>query len=320
MRYISIPQTDLSVSAICMGTVFFGSAVSTEDSFRIMDRFWEYGGNFFDTARIYGNGQPGVEPSPSEKTIGKWLRARGLANAAVIATKGGHPPKNGGRPTLGREELTRQAEESCQNLCLDVIPLYYLHRDDTEVSVEYIMDTLFSLQDRGIVKHLGCSNWTADRIIKANSYAQANGRVGFAAVSNRWSLAEYALGVGDPTLVDMNSELYKMHTETGIAAIPFSSTAGGYLSKLVSGSEIRPSANERYGLPENIILADRAKKLADDKKVTVAQIALAYFYTHPFTAVPVTAFSNDSQMTEAIGAASIQLSNEEALYLSGKYR
>ena len=222
------------------------------------------------------------------------------------------------KPTMERSDLTHQIEESCRNLNLDRIPLYYLHRDDVELPVEYIMDTLFQQQDRGLLGHLGCSNWHADRIREANAYAESCGRTGFVAVSIRWSLAKCIEGAGDDTLVDMNEELYDMHRETGIAAIPFSSTAGGYLSKLAEGKLVRDSQRACYGLPENDALALRAKRLAAEKGVQVSQLAISYFYTHPFPAIPVTAFSNDRQMDEAIQATELLLTAEEYADLMGE--
>ena len=76
MRYVTIPKTDLRVSAVCMGTVFYGSTISETDSFAQLDRFVEQGGNFLDTARIYADWVPNAERSASEKTVGKWLKER----------------------------------------------------------------------------------------------------------------------------------------------------------------------------------------------------------------------------------------------------
>ena len=318
MRYLTIPKTDLKVSNICMGTVYFGSTVDQKESFRVLDRFVEKGGSFLDTARVYANWLPGVEPSASEKMVGQWIKERHNGDSVVVATKGAHPVGESRKPSMERSELIGQIEDSCRFLNLDAIPLYYLHRDDDTLPVEYIMDTLFSQQDRGLLRHLACSNWCADRIAAANAYAASSGRIGFVAVSDRWSLAKCIEGAGDDTLVDMNEELYDMHRETGIAAIPFSSTAGGYLSKLAEGKLVRDSQRACYDLPENDALALRAKRLAAEKGVQVSQLAISYFYAQPFPAIPVTAFSNDRQMDEAIQATELLLTAEEYADLMGE--
>ena len=317
MKNLTIPKTDLTVSNVCMGTVSFGSTVDLKESFRILDRFIELGGNFLDTAKIYADWVPGAERSASEKMLGRWLKARCNSQSVVVATKGGHMRLGETKPTLAREMLITQIEESCKFLQVDAIPLYYLHRDDDTIDVTYIMDTLFSQQDRGLLRYLGCSNWRSDRIAAANDYAASCGRTGFVAVSNRWSLAKCIPGSQDPTLVDMNEDLYRLHRSENLAAVPFSSTAGGYLSKLAAGQPVRPLQKVCYGVPENDALAQRANILALEKGVTVAQLAIAYFYSQDFPAIPITAFSNDSQMDETVAAADLVLSPEEYQYLVG---
>lgn len=316
MKYVTLPKTDLKVSNVCMGTVFFGSTVDKKESFRVLDRFVEMGGNFFDTARVYANWVPGAEPSASEKMLGLWLKERKNSDRVVVATKGASLDGATKKPLMERSALIAQIEDSCRFLRLDVLPLYYLHRDDDGLPVSYIMDTLFSQQDRGLIRYLGCSNWRAERIAEANAYAASCGRTGFVAVSNRWSLAKCISGVGDQTLVDMDEQLFELHKSAEIAAVPFNSTAGGYLSKLSEGKPIQEGQQSLYGIPENAELAMRAKKLAFKKGVSVAQIALAYFYSQPFAVIPATAFSSDAQMDEAIAASEITLSADEYDFLT----
>ena len=317
MKEVSIPKTDLKVRNLCMGTVLCGSAMDKKESYRLLDRFADLGGNFLDTARVYANWIPGAEPSASEKMLGRWQKERGNSQTVVIATKGGTLDAATGRAMLGKEILIHQIEESCKFLQLDAIALYYLHRDDELLPVEYIMDTLFSQQDRGLLRHLGCSNWRAERIAQANAYAASCGRAGFVAVSNRWSLAKCVPGIGDKTLVDMDEPLYALHREQNLAAVPFSSTASGYLFKLTEGKPIDEGRRAAFGLPENDALAHRAKMLAQEKGITVAQIALMYFYSQPFPAIPITSFSSDSQMDEAVAAADLRLTEEEYAFLMG---
>ena len=317
MRDLTINGTDLRVSAVCMGTAMLGSTVSAADSVARLSRFADRGGTFLDTAHVYADWVPDVEPSVSEKTIGRWLRTRPDRDRIVVATKGGHRLMDSEVPTLHPEELSEQIECSRQNLNLDCLPLYYLHRDDPTLPVDLIMDTLFEQQDLGRIRYLACSNWRQGRVIRANEYAARCGRTGFVAVSNRWSLARCREGAQDPTLADMNDDFYDFHCRTGMATIPFSSTAGGYLSKLLAGKSISDSQRECYDLPENPARAARAAKLAADHGLTVAQIALCYFYAQPFPAIPVTAFSNDAQMDEALESVSVRLTEEEYRYLTG---
>jgi len=316
MKRTALGRTDLTVSALCMGTVSFGSRMDEAASFAMMDHFASLGGNFLDTARIYADWIPGAGRQASEKCIGRWLKSRGMQEHFIVATKGGHPPLIGfGRPTLSQAKLTRQTDESRRNLGLDTLPLYYLHRDDPALPVSTIMDTLFHLQDRGVLRHIACSNWRADRIRQANAYAASCGRPGFVAVSNRWSLARCVTGVGDPTIVLTDDELLTLHQQEALPLLPFTSMANGYLSKLAGGRSITPGIRAQYNLPENEAIARRAASLAEQKGMTVAQVAQCFFYAQPFPVIPVASFSSIAQLEEAAAATGMTLTEAECRWL-----
>lgn len=311
MRKIQLGQTALEVSAVCMGSVPFGSSTPDEKAFALMDRFAELGGNFMDTARIYADWLPG-EKQASEKCIGRWLKSRRMQDQMIVATKGGHMPLGQLKPTLSEAEIRPQVEESLRNLGLEQLPVYYLHRDDAEMTVEDIMDPLLAMQKEGKIRYLACSNWREDRIAQANAYAQAHGGEGFVTVSNRWSMARCIEGSGgDDTLVDMNDALYRFHCETGIPSTPFTSQAQGYLSKLAAGKPVTGYHKACYGLTENEGIAQRAARLAQEKGMTVAQVSQCYFYVQPFCVVPVAAFSTIEQLEEAVAATEMSLTAKE---------
>lgn len=316
MKQVTFSTCDLTVSALCMGTVYYGSRINDRDSFAMLDHFAALGGNFLDTARVYADWLPLAPRQSSEKCIGRWLKARQYEEKVIVATKGGHPPLVGpGGPTLSMKELTRQTDDSRRNLGLDTLPLYYLHRDDPHLPVQQIMDVLFFLQDRGAIRHIACSNWTATRIREANAYAAQCVRPGFVAVSNQWSLARPVPGAGDQTLVHTDDRLVAFHRESRLPLLPFTSLAHGYLSKLAAGKPIPRSLQHEWGLPENDALASRAHTLAERKGMTVAQICQCFFYAQDFQVVPVMSFSGAGQLEEAADATEMRLSMEECTWL-----
>ncbi len=314
MKQVKLGNTSLTVSALCMGTVYYGSRIGEADSFAALDHFAELGGSFLDTARVYADWLPLAKRQASEKCIGKWLKSRGR-HEFILATKGGHPPLWGGRPTLGAKELARQADESRRHLGLDTLPLYYLHRDDAKLPVAAIMDALFALQDHQVIRHAACSNWTAPRIREAHEYAASCGREGFVAVSNQWSLAKPVPGYGDQTLVHMDDELAELHRKTQLPLLPFTSLAQGYLSKLAEGRPISKALQEGYGLPENEGVAARAAQVAKAHGVSVAQVCQAFFYAQDFPVIPVMSFSSFAQMAEAAAATDLALSENELQFI-----
>lgn len=316
MRRILLNNQGLSLSTLCMGTVYFGSSTDEKTSFAYLDRFAELGGNFLDTARVYANWLSDAPRHASEKCIGRWLKARGIQDQIIVATKGGHPPLDGSSgPTLHIDELTHQVDDSRRHLNLDVLPLYYLHRDDPTMPITQIMDALFTLQDKGFIRHIACSNWSSDRLLAANEYALRNGREGFVAVSNQWSLARPVPGVGDPTLVYTDDALLEIHRQFQLPLIPFTSTAQGYLSKLASGVPIKKALQDSWGMPENIDIAARAHELAQQKNMSVSQVAQCFFYAQDFPVIPVMAFSSLEQLEEAAAATNMSITAAEASWL-----
>ena len=307
-----IPKTDLFVSPYCFGAGGIGSTYDAETSFSLLDAYVACGGNLLDTARVYGGKGDGLEPSVSEKTIGKWLKERGLSGKVVIATKGAHYDLLTKENRVDPKNITLDAENSLQNLGVDAIDLYYLHRDNPARAVEEIMDALFALTDRGIVRHIACSNWTLERIKQANDYAFSCGRAGFCISSNWWSLAKYNSGaLGDDTLVEFDKSQYAYHKETGMGLVPYSSMAKGYLTKKAMGLPVSDTLRRFYDNPQNEAILQYAQKLAAQKGVSVSHIAVSYLVSQPFPVFPVAASGSTEQIEELAKGTEVSLTEEE---------
>ncbi|MBT7676645.1 MAG: aldo/keto reductase, partial [Flavobacteriaceae bacterium] len=137
MRYLEIPGTQLKPSVCCLGTAMYGSAIPEDESFRMLDRFIELGGNFFDTANVYANWIEGGVGA-SEKTIGKWLNKTGLRKSLIIGTKGGHPEivANSNPTDLSKNILEEHLSHSLDRLQTDYVDLYWVHRDEPSRDIE----------------------------------------------------------------------------------------------------------------------------------------------------------------------------------------
>ena len=232
MRYANIPGISQPAAVICLGTAMMNDAFDIARAHRILDMYQDIGGNFIDTARVYG--LTGDGHSLSERCVGDWLKARGNRERIVLATKGGHYDLATRASRLSPTDITSDCEASLRDLGVDFIDLYWLHRDDERRPVEEIIDTLNALRRRGLIGALGASNWSAARMAAANEYAARSGQAGFVADQPQWSLARQFV-CDDDTLVQMNAELYAFHARTGMAVVPFSSQAKGFYSKLAQG-------------------------------------------------------------------------------------
>ncbi len=314
MSLININKTDLLVSPICMGTAVIGSMLNEEESFKRLDMFYEVGGRFLDTSNVYADWIEGIEKSVSEKTIGRWIKDRNLCSEIVVATKGGHGELHGeiiGKTRLEKNELNEQIQNSLNNLCVDSIGLYYLHRDDISIPIENIMDVLFENIDKGYIKNIGCTNWSLERMKLANEYAQKCKKAGFVVSSDRWSLAKFKPDK-DPSIVPFNNDRYKYMKKSNLTEIPFQSMGRGTISLIAEGK--KPEDN--YNLNENYVIAENALEIAKKYNTTVAAISIAYLVNQDIDVIPIMFFDNEQQIKEAFYGASIKLSKEEMIKLT----
>ncbi len=318
MLYTALPNTTLTPSALCMGSTMIGSVVDKQLSFRMLDAFFDAGGTFVDTAKVYADWLPGPR-SVSEKTIGEWLRHSGKRQGVVLATKGAHPELN--TMHIGRiapAEIAADIDASLQHLQTDVIDLYWLHRDDVKRPVAEILATMEGQVRAGKIRYYGCSNWRADRIDEAQTYARSQGWTGFVADQMMWSLAavDYA-ALPDKTMLAMDSGLRQFHLASGMAAIPYSSQANGYFQHLAAGEEDKIKAHHRqmYGSRTNDVRLARIRKLSADTGLSITAIVLSYLLAQPFPTLPVFACRTMTQLEDTLAAADVMLTPEQVAYL-----
>lgn len=318
MDRVNLPNTTLSVSSICLGTSELGAVVAKDDAFALLDTFVELGGNFLDTALVYADWIPG-ERSVSEKTIGAWMRARSNQDDIVVATKGAHPDLATMHvPRMSPGEIRADVEASLANLQVERIDLYYLHRDDVMRPVEEIMATLQALVRAGKLRYVACSNWCAGRVEAAQAYAKAQGFEGFVANQMLWNLAVVnTASLEAQGVVAMDRDLRRFHVETGMAAIPFSSQAGGLFHKMALGTlgEASTSLDGTYPLPQNTQRFARIEHMAAETGLRVSEIVMAYLLSQPFVTVPVVGCKTQAHLRDTVAAAKARLDPLQIAFL-----
>jgi aryl-alcohol dehydrogenase-like predicted oxidoreductase len=318
MRITPIPNTDLSPSALCLGTGDFGGSTDRDTAFYLLDSFRDYGGSFLDTAKVYNDWIPG-ERSRSEKTIGAWLKQRGGRDQTIVATKGAHFDL--ATPHISRvtpEDITADIEASLQHLQTGWIDLYWLHRDDPTRPVSEILETLDRHAAAGKIRYYGCSNWRVERIREAQAYAASHHLTGFVAVQNYWNLAKInPSAISDPTIVLMDEALWQLHQQTHLAAIPFTSQANGLFQKMAAGgiTSLSPHLQKLYLNPVTERRYQRLQVLRDQTGLSVTQIVLAYLLSQPFPTIPVFSTRRLAHLEEALTAADVRLSEDQLAFL-----
>lgn len=316
---IEIPGTELRVFPIALGGAPLGSAVARGDAFRLMDEFVDGGGNMVDTALVYANWLPDVEPSASERTIGEWMRLRGNRGRMIVTTKGAHPLLTSmDRPRMSEADIREDVEGSLRRLGVDTIDLYWLHRDDVGRPAGEIVETMNRFVREGKIRHFGCSNWMVERMREASRYAAEHGLQGFAGNQMMWSLAAVDRArLKDQTLVPMDGEMHAYHVETGMAALPYSSQANGLFTKWERDAYAEDDERiaPQYRLRENARRFERCRKLAAERSVTVNRIVLAYLLGQPFPTVPIAGCRTSGQLRDSLAAAEVRLTPDEVRYL-----
>lgn len=307
---LRLPGTGLDVSPLCLGSANFGAPLDERATFALLDRFAGLGGNFIDTARIYSDWLPG-ERHRSERMLGDWLRARGLRERIVVATKGAHPDlANESVPRSSAAEIRADLEGSLRSLRIDIVDLYWLHRDDPARPVAYFIDLLNTFAREGRIRAFGASNWHPDRLRAAHAYAQETGQAGFCANQPFWSLGcLQARPPGFSGWVKMHAEMHAFHAATDTAVIPYTAQAKGFFSKMALPPERRPAdlAQHEFHTEANVALAARVQRLAAAHGVTPNAIVLAYLWSRPFPVVPIIGASRPDQLDDNFTAAGFRL-------------
>lgn len=305
------------LSKIVLGCCDFGSRLDESLSFRLLDMYYDAGGRTLDTARVYASWLPGGE-SASERTVGRWLTARGRWDAVTVVTKGGHPPLSDMHsPRLSPDELRKDLEESLAALGTGCVDVYLLHRDDPARPVEEIMDTLDAFVKEGKVRALGASNWTPGRIAAANAYAAAAGKTPFCLSQIQWSLAVCRpADFGDDTLCCMDEEAYEAYRDMKLPVMAFSAQAKGVLSKWLAGERQPDGFIGRVMTAENQARAARLEVVSRQTGYSPAALAAAFVTSQEVDGYAVIGVSNEKQLADTLMAADLRLAPETLRYLA----
>jgi aryl-alcohol dehydrogenase-like predicted oxidoreductase len=181
---ITIPESDLVVHPLCLGSNIFGGAAPEAESHLVMDAYRSHGGNFIDTADMYNQWIEGHVGGESESVIGSWMKSRGNRADMVIATK---VSKLDRRPGLSAQNIIAACEESLDRLQTDYIDLYYSHSDDETVSLDETLGAYAQLIAEGKVRYIAASNFTPARVRESIKFSEENNLPSYIAVQDLYN-------------------------------------------------------------------------------------------------------------------------------------
>ena len=315
MQYAKLGNSDLNVSRICMGCMGFGDAKNGQHSWtldeahsrEVIKQGLELGVNFFDTAIGYQSGT-------SEQYLGRALRDFAERDKVVVATK--FLPRTQeeiAAGVSGQRHIETMVNTSLRNLGLDYIDLYIYHMWDYQTPLHDIMDGLNRVVQAGKVRYIGISNCFAYQLAKANALAEREGFAKFVSIQGHYNLI----------FREEEREMTKLCAEDNIAMTPYSSLAGGRLSKHPSETSKRLEedsyAKFKYDATaqKDQVIIDRVAEIADRRGISMAEVSLAWLLTK--VPAPVVGATKVRHIEGAVKAVDLKLTPEECAYLEEPY-
>jgi len=307
MDYRSLGRTGVKVSPFCLGCMMFGGRTSPEDSYAIIDRALAAGLNFLDTANVYSRGR-------SEEVTGEALKRNGKRQSVVLATKvhgvmADDDPNASGN---SRRHIIEQCEASLRRLQTDYIDLYQIHRPQSDLPIDETLRAMDDLIRAGKVRYIGTSTFEAWQVVESLW------------VSKELHLNRFVCEQPPYHILDRRIErgLIPVARTYGLAVIPWSPLAGG----LLTGKYTRntpPPADSRFVDVENnprlkarmvadvFDVVEGLQPLADAKKCTLSQLALAWCAQQPGVTSPIIGPRTMEQLQDNLGALNVTITDAD---------
>jgi aryl-alcohol dehydrogenase-like predicted oxidoreductase len=316
MEHRKLGGSGCAVSSLCLGTMTFGVETDEPGAHQQLDRFIEAGGNLVDTADVYGDGR-------SEEIIGHWFASRpaDVTEPVVLATKGrfarGHDDSPNGAG-LSARHLTRALDASLRRLGLESVDLYQVHAYDPLTPLEETLRTLEAFMRAGKIRYYGLSNFTGWQLTKAVHLARALNMAEPVTLQPQYSLLAR----------EIEWEIVPAVLDAGLGLLPWSPLGGGWLSGKYQRDQ-RPTgatrlgddptrgmeAYDRRGTERTWNVIDAVQKVAEDRGVSMAEVALAWVTARPAVTSTILGARTLSQLETNLRAADLHLTAAETTAL-----
>jgi len=292
------PKSELP---LVLGGNVFGWSADRDASFAVLDAFLDAGGSQIDTADGYAGGQ-------SETIIGDWLVSRGCRDRVFLATKvGARAPYD----NLSAATIAEEVENSLRRLQTDHIDLYWAHRDDQTTTQQETLAAFHSLVESGKVRHLGASNFSAERLESSLTLAAEHGWTRYVAVQPHYNLLEHA---------DWENGAGRVALEHGLACWPYFGLASGFLTGKyrpgVDVQSVRAKSVARYLNDRGYRVLAELDRIAEAHRssgaaVSAAAVALRWLAQQPGVLAPIASARNTEQLAELLQVGEFSLDDAE---------
>lgn len=299
MHYNRLGRTGLRVSRLCLGTMNFGKIVPEAECNAILDRAFDLGINFVDTADVYGGvGYRGR----TEEIIGRWIsKSPGKRSAIVLATKVyGKMGERANDARLSAFHIRQACEESLRRLQTDHIDLYQMHHIDRETTWDEIWQAMEQLVREGKVIYVGSSNFAGWNIAQANSIAARRHLLGLVSEQSLYNLTNRTVEL----------EVIPACREFGLGLLPWSPLAGGLLGGMAEAGARRASKDVQTFFENHRSQVEAYETLCHKAGLLPAGVALAWLLANRVVSAPIIGPRTIEQLEQAVAALDITLSAE----------
>jgi 1-deoxyxylulose-5-phosphate synthase len=316
--YVRLGSTGLKVSRICLGMMSYGSQaerawhLDQAAAEPIVKAAADGGVTFFDTADTYSDG---VTEEITGRLLGRIFARR---DDYVLATKVYFPMGKGPNDRgLSRKHVLSAIDASLTRLGADYVDLYQIHRWDYETPIEETMAALHDVVRAGKARYIGASSMFAWQFAKAQYAAERAGWTRFVSMQNHYNLLYR----------EEEREMLPLCADQGVAVLPYSPLARGMLAGNRSRQGERrttratddPLSDQRYNADADFDVVDRLAEVAAERAVPAAQLALAWLLSRPGVTAPIVGATRLGHVTDALAAAELTVSDEEARRLEEPY-
>jgi aryl-alcohol dehydrogenase-like predicted oxidoreductase len=307
MRMRKLGSSGIEVAPLAFGGNVFGWTADEATSFRLLDAFVGAGFNLVDTADVYSRWVPGNKGGESESILGKWLKRGGNRDRVVLATKVGMelaPDKKG----LSRDYIFRAADDSLARLQTDRIDLYQSHKDDPGTPLAETLGAYGELIERGKVRAIGASNYSAARLAESLAVSKANGLPAYQCLQPEYNLCERA---------GYESGLEAVCRDAGLGVIPYYSLASGFLtgkyrSETDLGERARAGSVKKYLNDRGFRILEALDEAAARLGSSPTRVAIAWLAARPGITAPIASATSVDQLDDLIAGATLEL-DEDAI-------
>ena len=303
---ITIPETDLVVHELCLGTNVFGWSADEPQSHAVLDAYAAHGGNFLDTADMYSAWKEGNVGGESETIIGNWMAKNGNRNHMVVATKVAKLPT---RPGLHPDNIIAACNDSLKRLQSDHIDIYYAHHDDLTIPLEDVLGAFAQLIAEGKVRYIAASQYTGARLQEALDVSAKHHLPSYIALQDQYNLVSRG---------PFETEQQPVLAAHGISAIPFYGLARGFLSgKYREGKvveSVRAEGVKEFATPKGYQILSVMDEIATAHKSSVSAVSLAWLRSNPQLSTPIASARTVEQLEEIVQI--IELAPDEVSALS----